>query len=194
MIPHGLAGKIVKKLHAPGTNQFAGFGKFRPLANWKKIIAFIFCFIECKSFTCIFSVPSIFHSAFICEAKSVRLIIFVDNKLDTMISRLSDFSLGIILPSTVGIVCGRGSFAVHFGDYFAVWGFCGQKSFALRQYLRTCSILPGSCWFSLNVTKSPKIQTTKLSILLRLYFLESLEHLKLVFIQNFIPKGFLVLW
>ena len=172
MIPPGLAGKIVKKLHAPGTNHFAGFGKSRPLANGeKKVIAFIFCLINCKSFTCIFSVPSILYFAFICKAKSVQLIIFVDNKPDTMIWRHSDFPLGIILPSTVGIVCCRGSFAVHFGAILRSGDLGGQKSFALRQYLRTCCIFPGSCWFSLDVTKSPKIQTTKLSILLRLYLL-----------------------
>ena len=32
-IPPGLAGKIVKKPPAPGTNQIAGFGELRPLAN-----------------------------------------------------------------------------------------------------------------------------------------------------------------
>ena len=35
-IPPGLAGKIVKKLRALGTNQVAGFGGFRPLACLEK--------------------------------------------------------------------------------------------------------------------------------------------------------------
>ena len=35
-IPPGLAGKIVKKLPALGTNQIAGFGGFRPLASLEK--------------------------------------------------------------------------------------------------------------------------------------------------------------
>ena len=35
-IPPGLAGKIVKKLPARGTNQIAGFGGFRPLASLEK--------------------------------------------------------------------------------------------------------------------------------------------------------------
>ena len=36
MIPPGLAGKIVKKLPALGTNQIAGFGGFRLLASLGK--------------------------------------------------------------------------------------------------------------------------------------------------------------
>ena len=35
-IPPGLAGKIVKKPPALGTNQIAGFGGFRPLASLEK--------------------------------------------------------------------------------------------------------------------------------------------------------------
>ena len=35
-IPPGLAGKIVKKLPALGTNQIAGFAGFRPLASLEK--------------------------------------------------------------------------------------------------------------------------------------------------------------
>ena len=35
-IPPGLAGKIVKKLPALGTNQIAGFGGFCPLASLEK--------------------------------------------------------------------------------------------------------------------------------------------------------------
>ena len=35
-IPPGLAGKIVKKLPAVGTNQIAGFGGFRLLASLGK--------------------------------------------------------------------------------------------------------------------------------------------------------------
>ena len=35
-IPPGLAGKIVKKLPALGTNQIAGFGGFRLLASLEK--------------------------------------------------------------------------------------------------------------------------------------------------------------
>ena len=35
-IPPGLAGKIVKKLPALGTNQIAGFGEFRPLTSLEK--------------------------------------------------------------------------------------------------------------------------------------------------------------
>ena len=46
------------------------------------------------------------------------------------------------------------------------------------------------CWFSHDVTK---IQTTKLSILLRFYFHGVLEQLKLIFKQIFASKGFLVL-
>ena len=46
------------------------------------------------------------------------------------------------------------------------------------------------CWFSHDVTK---IQTTKLSILLRFYFHDGLEQLKLIFIHIFASKGFLVL-
>ena len=172
MIPPGLAGKIVKKTARSRNQSFCRIWKIPPARKRrKKIIAFIFCLINCKSFTCIFSVPSILYFAFICKAKSVQLIIFVDNKPDTMIWRHSDFPLGIILPSTVGIMCCRGSFAVHFGAILRSGDLGGQKSFALRQYLRTCCIFPGSCWFSLDVTKSPKIQTTKLSILLGLYLL-----------------------
>ena len=46
-------------------------------------------------------------------------------------------------------------------------------------------------WFSLDVTK---IQTGKLSTLLRFYFHEALEQLKTNFHTNFRFKGFLVLW
>ena len=45
------------------------------------------------------------------------------------------------------------------------------------------------CWFSDDVTK---IQNTKLSILLRFYFSDVLEQLKLIFIQIFASKGYLL--
>ena len=46
-----------------------------------------------------------------------------------------------------------------------------------------------NCWFSHDVTK---IQTTKLSILLRFYLYGVLEQLKTNFQTNFASKGFLV--
>ena len=40
-IPPGLASKVVKKPLAPGTNQIAGFGGFRPLASLEKINIYV---------------------------------------------------------------------------------------------------------------------------------------------------------
>ena len=45
-------------------------------------------------------------------------------------------------------------------------------------------------WFSHDVTK---IQSTKLSIILRFYFHDALEQLKIIFVQIFASKVFLVL-
>ena len=50
-------------------------------------------------------------------------------------------------------------------------------------------MLVNNYWFSHDVTK---IQTTKLSILLRFYFHGVLEQLKLIFKQMFASKGFLI--
>ena len=50
--------------------------------------------------------------------------------------------------------------------------------------------VPLNCWFSHDVTK---IQTTKLSILLRFFFHGVLEQLKTNFQTNFRFKGFSVL-
>ena len=46
---------------------------------------------------------------------------------------------------------------------------------------------PGNCWLLHDVTK---IQTTKLSILLKFYFHDVLEQLKTIFITNFASKGY----
>ena len=56
------------------------------------------------------------------------------------------------------------------------------------KYTNVCKAL--LCWFSHDVTK---IQTTKLSILLRFYFHGVLEQLKTNFQTIFASKGFLVL-
>ena len=49
---------------------------------------------------------------------------------------------------------------------------------------------PRTGWFSHDVTK---IQSTKLSIILRFYFHDALEQLKIIFVQIFASKVFLVL-
>ena len=92
------------------------------------------------------------------------------------------------MSSTVGIVCGRGSFAVHFGDHVWSGDHLRLQIICVTAVLKNCSTFRGSCWFSLDVTK---IQTTKLSILLGLYFLDVLEHLKTNIHTKFHLKGVL---
>ena len=54
--------------------------------------------------------------------------------------------------------------------------------FHVIQVLKTSVLFPSTCWFSHDVTK---IQTTKLSILLRFYFHGVLGQLKTNFQTNF---------
>ena len=78
----------------------------------------------------------------------------------------------------------------------SLFRFCHRKNFATEDIYCPRFALVKKNWARV-VGKSndvTKIQTTKLSILLRFYFHDGLEQLKLIFIHIFASKGFLVLW
>ena len=79
-------------------------------------------------------------------------------------------------------MCVRLFFVVH-GPIYGPFNGLYCKRFFLNLY----------CWFSHDFTK---IQTTKLSILPTSYFHDVLEQpkIKLISMQIFASKGFLVLW